>query len=208
MDHEAEEAHLRGAAVVELDGALRLLGLLVEGVPAEVNGTVAEVARELARLRAVGGVLHHEELEEAHEGQDLEGARHRHLGGAGPAGLDGRERSARVVDVAREAHARGSGQEARHAKHADAAVLELHVPETVEALLVRIVQEAERVPAAERRLGADLRLEGLHHGLRGRSRTRCSHEGGGRSHGKSKDDGAEHLWSERTEIKEDRTSEF
>ena len=196
VDHEAEEAHLRGAAVVELDGALGLLGLLVEGVPAEVNGTVAEIARELARLGAVGRVLHHEKLEEAHESEDLEGARHRHLGGASPAGLNGREGGARVVDVTREAHARGSGEEARHAEHANAAVLELHVPEAVEALLVGVVEEAERVPAAERRLSADLGLEGLHHGLRGHGRARRSHEGGGRSHGKSKDDGAEHLRSE------------
>jgi len=193
VDHEAEEAHLCGAAVVELNCALGLLGLFVESIPAEVNGAVAEVAGELARLGAVGGILHHEELEEAHEGEDLEGARHRHLGGASPAGLDGRERGASIVDVAREAHARGSGQEARHAQHANAAVLELDVPEAVEALLVCVVEEAKRVPAAERRLSANLGLEGLHHSLRGSSRARRSHEGGGRSHGEGKDDGAEHL---------------
>jgi len=193
VDHEAEEAHLRGAAVVELNRALRGLSLLVKFVPAEVDGAVAEVARELTRLGAVGGILHHADFKESDEEEDLEGARNRHLLGAGPASVDVRELLASVANVAREAHACGSGQEASHAKHANAAVLDLHIAEAVEALLVSLVEEAKRVPAAKRRLSANLGLEGLHHGLRGCSRTRRSHEGGGRSHGESKDDGAEHL---------------
>ena len=74
VDHEAEDAHHGGTAVVELDGALGELGLLIEGVPAEVEGTVAEVTGEFTGLGTVGGVLHDEELEEANEGDDLEKA--------------------------------------------------------------------------------------------------------------------------------------
>ena len=37
MDHEAEESHLRGTALVELDGALLLLPLVGLLVPAEVD---------------------------------------------------------------------------------------------------------------------------------------------------------------------------
>ena len=47
MDHEAKDAHHGGTAVVELDGTLGKLGLLIEGIPAEVEGAVAEIAGEL-----------------------------------------------------------------------------------------------------------------------------------------------------------------
>jgi hypothetical protein len=68
VDHEAEDAHHGRAAVVELDGALGELGLLVEGIPPEVDGAVAEIADELV---LAGNVLHDAELEQSHEGEDL-----------------------------------------------------------------------------------------------------------------------------------------
>eukprot|EP00566_Odontella_aurita_P025027 CAMPEP_0113570828 /NCGR_PEP_ID=MMETSP0015_2-20120614/25207_1 /TAXON_ID=2838 /ORGANISM="Odontella" /LENGTH=108 /DNA_ID=CAMNT_0000473695 /DNA_START=245 /DNA_END=569 /DNA_ORIENTATION=+ /assembly_acc=CAM_ASM_000160 len=40
VHHEAEDAHHGGTAVVQLDGALGELGLLIKGVPAEVEGSV------------------------------------------------------------------------------------------------------------------------------------------------------------------------
>jgi len=48
VHHEAKDAHHGGTAVVELDAALGKLGLLVEGVPAEVEGAVAEISGELS----------------------------------------------------------------------------------------------------------------------------------------------------------------
>ena len=48
MYHQSKNSHLGGTAVVELDGALLKLGLLVEGVPAEIDETVAEVSNELS----------------------------------------------------------------------------------------------------------------------------------------------------------------
>ena len=69
MDHEAEDAHHGGTAVVELDGALGKLGLLIEGIPAEVEGTVAEIAGELS---LASDVLHDTELKKANEEKDLD----------------------------------------------------------------------------------------------------------------------------------------
>mmetsp|Transcript_18314 Transcript_18314/g.31244 ORF Transcript_18314/g.31244 Transcript_18314/m.31244 type:complete len:227 (+) Transcript_18314:299-979(+) len=192
VHHEGEDAHLCGAAVVELDSALGSLGLLIEGVPAEVDSAVTEVSRELARLGAVGLVLHDEALEEADEGENLEGAGHRHLLVASPAAADGSERGARVVDVTRKADASGGHEVAENSEHRDAAVLDLYVAEAIESLLVSTLEHAERVKASERRLGADLALESLHHG--GGAGSLRRHEGSGGAEGKSDYCGAEHLF--------------
>jgi len=108
VDHEAEDAHHGGTAVVELDGALAELGLLIKGVPAEVKGTVAEVTGEFTGLGTVGGVLHDEELEEANEGDDLEETGLGDGVGAkdgGDAVGEGVEGVTGVVDVARKVDA-------------------------------------------------------------------------------------------------------
>ena len=47
---------------------------------------------------------------------------------------------------------------AEHGKHGDAAVLDLDVAEAVEALLRGALDDAERVPEAERLLDAELRV--------------------------------------------------
>ena len=99
VDHEAEDAHLGGAAVVELDGALLELGLLIEGIPAEVEGAVAEVTGELG---GSGDVLHDSELEEADEEDDLDGGASGDgvgAGDGGPAVGEGVEGITGVVEV-------------------------------------------------------------------------------------------------------------
>ena len=105
VDHEAKDAHHGGTAVVELDGALGELGLLIEGVPAEVEGAIAEIAGELG---LAGDILHDEELKDANEGDDLEKAGL----GDGAGSVDGRktvgegiEGIAGVVDVPRKVDA-------------------------------------------------------------------------------------------------------
>jgi len=155
VDHEAKDAHLRRAAVVKLDGALLDLGLFVEGVPAEVNEAVAEVPWELARRRAVGGVLHDARLQQANESQDLEPAHRWHFPEVVQASANFGELLAGVSDAAGETHPVGSGHVAQERKHGNAAVLDFHVPEAVKALLVGLVQEAERVPDARGR-GAEV----------------------------------------------------
>ena len=48
VHHEAKDAHHGGTAVVELNGTLAELGVLREGIPAEVEGAVAEISGELS----------------------------------------------------------------------------------------------------------------------------------------------------------------
>mmetsp|Transcript_1135 Transcript_1135/g.3181 ORF Transcript_1135/g.3181 Transcript_1135/m.3181 type:complete len:227 (-) Transcript_1135:2-682(-) len=171
VHHEREDAHLRGTAVVELDGALGLLLLGGERVPAEVESAVAEVTGELG---LASHVLHHRELEEAHEGEDLGKAGRGH----DLEGLEavGHVREGKAVrNLAGQAHASRGHDVAEHSEHADAAVLHLHVAEAVKALLVSLVEEAEGVEEAERGLRADLRLEGHH---RRRAGCRARAEGG------------------------------
>ena len=167
VDHEAKDAHHGGTAVVELDGALGELGLLIEGVPAEVEGSVAEVTGEVTGLGTVGGVLHDEELEEANEGDDLEetglgdGVGAEEGGdavGEGVEGVSGR------VDAARKVDAVAGDDLAEEGKLTDAAVLDLDVTEAVEALLVGILKKAEGVEEAKGGLDSELGLEGLEGG--------------------------------------------
>ncbi|CAN0053431.1 unnamed protein product, partial [Ectocarpus fasciculatus] len=164
VHHEAEDAHLGGAAVVELDRALGGLGLLGHGVPRRSEGVAAvgEVTGEGALH-----VLHHGQLEEADEREDLGEARRGDLGeGRHTVGHVGEGQVGRVGEHAGEARVL-LGEVAGDGEHSNAAVLHLHVAEALEALLVRVLEEAERVPEAERGLCADLGLEGHLHG-RGR----------------------------------------
>ena len=164
MDHEAKDAHHGGTAVVELDGTLGKLGLLIEGIPAEVEGAVAEIAGELG---LAGDVLHDEELEDANEGDNLEEA----LLGDGVGAVDGGktvgegiEGITGGVDAARKVDAVAGDDLAEEGKLTDTAVLDLNVTEAVEALLVGILQKAEGIEEAKGGLGAELGLEGLEGG--------------------------------------------
>ena len=163
VDHEPEDAHHRGAALVQLDGALGELGLLVEGIPPEVEGAVAEIPGEIPRRGAVGGVLHDPELERPDEEDDLREARPgdgvRPVDRGPPVG-EGVEGMPGVIDVPREVDA-GAGDDVPEERElGDASVLDLDVPEAVEPLLVGVVEEAEGIEEAEGGLGAELGFEG------------------------------------------------
>ena len=157
VDHEGEDAHHGGTALVELDGALLELGLLVEGVPAEIDEAVAEVADEFTGLGAVGGVLHDEGLEEADEGEELEEA------GSGDV-LEGLESGGDVGEVdalaggdgSGETDAGGGGKVTGDGEHGDATVLDLDVTETVEVGLITVGDEAKRIVEAKGGLGSEL----------------------------------------------------
>jgi len=189
--HEPEDAHHRSAALVQLDGALGELGLLVEGVPPEVDGAVAEIPGEIPRRCAVGGVLHDPELERTDEEDDLREA----LPGDGvrpvdrgpPVGERG-EGVTGVVDVPREVDA-GAGDDVPEERELrDAPVLDLDVPEAVEPLLVGVVEQAEGIEEPEGGLGAELGFEGAQGrggGLGGGGRG----EGGGGTDDGGDDDG-------------------
>ena len=132
-------------------------------------------------------------LEEAHEKENLHQAEWWHGTKGGKTGRNVCEFVAIEVDVAAEAYTGGGGDVTENCKHRHAAVLDFYFPKTVKAILVSVLEDAKRVPAAKRGLSTKLRLEGLHHGLRGHGRARRSHEGGGRSHGEREDNRAEHL---------------
>ena len=75
MDDHGEDAHLCRATVVEFDGALPELGLLVKGIPLLLEGVdERHVAGERSLL-----LFHHEELEEANEDDNLSDAKGTHL---------------------------------------------------------------------------------------------------------------------------------
>jgi len=153
VDHKSEDAHHGGTAVVQLDGALGQLGLLVEGVPAEVDGAVAEVTWEISGCGAIGGVLHHTELEGTNEENNLDKARSgdgiRAVDG-GPAVGEGVEGVSRVVDVTREVGAGAGDEVAQEGELGDASVLDLDETEAVELLLVGAIEQAEGIKEAER----------------------------------------------------------
>jgi hypothetical protein len=68
VDHQGKDAHLCSTALIELDGVLLELGLLIKSVPAKINESIAEVTDEIV---LTSGILHEAELEGANEGDDL-----------------------------------------------------------------------------------------------------------------------------------------
>ncbi|KAL7502341.1 hypothetical protein ACHAXN_000317 [Cyclotella atomus] len=81
VNHKSKDSHHGSTAVVQLDGTLGKLGLLIEGIPAEVKSSITEITNELSLS---GDILHDGKLEEANEGQDLESSSNRNLEGASP----------------------------------------------------------------------------------------------------------------------------
>jgi nucleotide-binding universal stress UspA family protein len=185
VDHEAKDAHHGGTAVVELDGTLGELGLLIEVVPDEVDVAVAEVAHELVAgsfdIAHEGAFQHSNEGNELYESGGGDGVRSDEGGDAIGEGVKG---VAGVVDVAGKVESSAGGDLPEEGQLTDAAVLDLHVTEPVEALLSDVaVERAERIVEAERRLGAELVLKGADgHGGLGRGgggvRGGGAHEGG------------------------------
>ena len=162
MDHESKDTHHGGTAVVELDGTLGELGLLVKGVPAEVEGAVPEVTDEL--VSGSLDVLHDAKLENTDEGDDLgkSGSRDgvRSVDG-GPAVGERVERVSGLVDASAEVDSGAGDDVSEEGKLGDTSVLDLDVSEALESLLVGVVKEAKRIEESERSLGSELGLEGV-----------------------------------------------
>jgi len=118
MDHQTEDAHHGGTAVVQFDGTLLQLGLLVELVPTVVDGTGPEVSGELTSA----GVVTHDELQTQDEGKDLSPTTDGDLGDGGCSGRDGRERRAGVINVPRQPDTGVVRQETDDGQHGDTSV--------------------------------------------------------------------------------------
>jgi hypothetical protein len=73
VNHKGQHTHLGGTALVQFDGTLLKLGLLIERVPSQVEGIITEVTNEFSS----SDVLHHGKLKETNEGKNLKGAGNR-----------------------------------------------------------------------------------------------------------------------------------
>ena len=164
VDHKGKNSHLGGTAVVELNGTLLGLGLLVEGVPAEVDESIAEVTRELS---LTGNILHDSKLQESNEEEDLGKSTSRDLAEGSDTSGDGVEAGSRVVNVSGKTNSGGGNDVSKDSQLGDTAVLELDVTEAVEALLIGIIEHTKRIEESKRRLGTEGILEGLEGGLGG-----------------------------------------
>mmetsp|Transcript_8967 Transcript_8967/g.14172 ORF Transcript_8967/g.14172 Transcript_8967/m.14172 type:complete len:234 (+) Transcript_8967:510-1211(+) len=178
VDHQGKDTHLGSAAVVQLNGALGVLLLVIP--PSSVHAGLAVSLQLLLDLSKA-------QLNQTNEADGLG-----HTGGRQcrqslqPGGQAGELVASQVVS-ARQTHTSGGHQVAKDGKHGDAAVLDLDGTEAVEPLLVGLIQKAQRVPEAQRGLDADLVLEAHLQGRRGLGHThlvrgdegRGAHEGGG-----------------------------
>ena len=115
MHHKGEDTHLRGATVVEFDGALRELLLL--GPP---HGVHVIVAVRLDRLLHASET----ELQQTDEKENLQGTGGRDIIESRETGLHRGEGHA-IGDVTCDAPASGSSEVPEDGEHGDAAVLDL-----------------------------------------------------------------------------------
>lgn len=193
MDHKSKNSHHGGTAVVELDGALGKLGLIIKVIPSEVNVAVAEVSNVL--VSGSGNITHESTLQDTNGGNHLD----KSSGGDGVGAEKGGntigervEGVSGVVDRSRKVDSGAGHNLAQESKLGDTAVLDLDVSEAVEALLGAVTREhAERIEESKRRLGAKLILEGSQRG--GGLGDRGGREGGSGGDGSGEDDGL-HCW--------------
>ena len=145
VDHQCQQTHLCGTAVVELDGTLGELGVFIEGVPAKVDESITEVTGELS---LTCDVLHDSQLEESDEGNDLADTGTTDGGERTEAIRDIGEVKARVVDGTRETDSCLLDEVSEHTKHTNTPVLDLDVTETFELLLVTVCDQTQGVEEA------------------------------------------------------------
>merc|ERR1719223_1799094 len=189
VDHKSEDSEHGGTAVVELDGTLLELGLLIKVIPAEVNVSVTEVTNVL--VSGSLNIAHEANLQPPDEGDDLTLSLERDGVGSNKGGNAVGERVegvTRVVDVSGKVDSGTGDDVAEEGELSDTSVLDLDVTETVEALLGDIAGEhAEGIEESKGGLDSELILEGVDGrgglGHRGRG------ESGGRADKGSKDGG-------------------
>ncbi|KAL7512913.1 hypothetical protein ACHAXN_010147 [Cyclotella atomus] len=159
VHHKSKNSHHGGTSVVQLNSTFLQLGLLVELVPSEVNGTVTEVTDELSS----SDVLHDEKLKETNEGNNLSQSGSGDGVGSvngGPSVGEGVEGVSGVVNVSGEVDTSTSDDVTQEGKLGNTSVLQLNVTETVETLLVGVVQQSQGIEESKRRLDTKLVLEG------------------------------------------------
>mmetsp|Transcript_5431 Transcript_5431/g.11468 ORF Transcript_5431/g.11468 Transcript_5431/m.11468 type:complete len:282 (+) Transcript_5431:148-993(+) len=161
VDNKSPDSHHGGTSVVQLNGALGELGLLIEGVPAVVKGSVTEVSRE---FRFSGNILHDSKLEESNEGDDLANTSSTEVVEGGKSVADTREGKSLVVDITRKTDSGFGDKVSEDGKHGDTSVLKFDISETGELFFVTIGNKSKRIKESKRWLGSELTLEGLEGG--------------------------------------------
>jgi hypothetical protein len=163
VDHESDDSHHGGTAVVKLNGTLGELLLLIEGIPAEVDVSVTEISNEL--VAGSLDITHEGALKDSDEGDDL----NKSSGGD----RVGAEKSGDTVGVRVEGVSGvvdGSGKVdsgtghnlSEEGKLADTSVLDLDVTKSVESLLGHItVEHSQRIEETKGGLRTKLVLEGV-----------------------------------------------
>jgi hypothetical protein len=176
VDHKGKDSHLGGTALVELDGTLLELGLLIKGVPAEVDGSVTEVSGE---FRFTGEVLHDRGLKDSNEEKELDKSTSGDLLEGGETVGDGRKGLSGVVDGSRKTDTGFLDKVSNNGEHRDTSVLDLDGTETVELLLVTIGDKSKGIKESKRSLGTELVFEGHVGGNRSTGSVLGRGEGGG-----------------------------
>ena len=186
-------AHHGGTAVVQLDGALGELGLLIKVIPSEVDVPVAEVSNML--VSGSGNITHEGNLQDTNGGNHLDKAGGGDGVGAEKGGNTVGERVegvSGVVDGSRKVDSSAGHNLAQEGELGDAPMLDLDVTEAVKALLGDVAREhAEGIKESERGLDAELVLEDVD------GRGGLGHWGGGEGGGGANDggnDGRLHCW--------------
>jgi hypothetical protein len=177
VDHKGKDSHLGGTALVELDGTLLELGILVEGVPAKVDGVVTEVTNEFSS----GDVLHDGKLQETDETDDLGNTSTTNGIDGGESVGDGLKSVARVVNGTRKTDAGLGNEVSNNGEHGNTSVLDFDVTQAVESGLVAVGNEAKGIPETKRNQGTDLVFEGHLGGDRSTGSVLGRSKGGGTS---------------------------
>jgi hypothetical protein len=175
VDHEGQDTHLGGTALVELNGTLVHLGLRIERVPAEVNGSVTEVTDEVSS----SNVLHDTKLQGTDECNNLGNSSTRNGSEGAESVGDGRKGGSGVVDVSRKTDTSLGDEVSNNGKHGDTSVLEFDVTKAVELGLVTVGDKAEGIEETKRSLGTERVFESHVGGDRSTGRVLGRGKGGG-----------------------------
>jgi len=145
VDNKSPDSHHGGTSVVEFDRSLLDLGLFVELVPSEVEGTVAVVTDEFGFVVEPFGVTV-DNGGDGEEGKHLEEDVLSVLGGQEV--VEGLE-SGRDISGTGESNSGGGDEVSGDGKHGNTSVGDFVLPEKVEFLLGTVLDESERIEESE-----------------------------------------------------------
>ena len=154
VNHKSKNSHHGGTSIVQLNGALGKLGLLIELIPSEINVSVTEVTNVL--VSGSGNITHEGTLKDSDEGDDLDksssgdGVRSEKGGNTVGERVEG---ISSIVDGSRKVDSGTGDNLSKEGKLSDTSVLDLNVTETVETLLGAVSGEhAEGIEESKRSL--------------------------------------------------------